>query len=78
MGSGRKGFLMAQLQVTATKSYQLAFVALREGIELAKTRGDAEQLANIALTCMELAGRVESKEEKKQRVGFAHDGDDEE
>lgn len=62
--------------VTKKQAHALAYRALNEGIRLAKARGDAEQLANIALTCIELAARVEGKTEEKSMVGFAHHDDE--
>lgn len=67
---------MTTTVVNSKKAYLLAYKALEDAVSLAVLKGTAEELANVALTCMELAGRLEPEEaedKKKRKVGFAHD-----
>lgn len=51
-----------------------SFHTLQDAVKVARKRGSGEELANIALTFMELAARLEGVEKtEKARVGFSHE-----
>lgn len=75
----QKGTIFKMGKVTIRKAYQQAAVTLMTAARVAEERGSGEELANIALTWMELATRMESSEsednnkDKKHKMGFHHE-----
>lgn len=68
---------MAKKDLSTSRAFRKAALTLKSAQRVAEERGSAEELANIALTWMELAVRIakeeESKEDKKEKkMGFHH------
>jgi len=69
---------VAKKELSTSKAFHKAALTLKSAQRVAEERGTAEELANIALTWMELAVRIakdeEQKEEQKDRkMGFHHE-----